>query len=1859
MPDPVYDSLPTSGPEPTRQQYQEQQAGGPTTQEQQRRFLLGLTDQDRDVGEAVTRVMARVPWIRKAPGMVMDVATDAVRRGNVNNLLLDMQDADTFLRLRQHYQELSATSPQVQDAAWGRMPMGMQHALRDQGYRPPSEIEQAKRASAGVADGGLLHDLGHAIGSVGHVLNTGGGLPGPSISDIGGMVWDGLDETAKLPAHVYRWARVDDNNLLGDFKDPGHLLAAWRESADGEHLFDPHVAAKVQDMFDDPKAYQFVKRLAAGESAYDIAASLADPTAPNYPTAVGQVMDFASNATVQQGVKMLGGSKISPGRDLSRKLGVDPQSNLGVVLSGAGDAAFQWYANPFLIAGAAKTALLETRLGIGLVDGENVVERIKGFYGTNLNELAAGRLTDVSDPSYWSSLRGVGGINQQQRAAVAIADHVTQGKWAELAQAMPGTERLIPDLRANAGWIKTPADVGNYFADGSGLTALAKGELANYRYQFKTLPQLTRLGTVKVAAKVAFEDAIDFAADASVRLREPLLASDVAAGNIDSVQRTVGNGASLILQPIARAYQKLSDLIPTQDFITLTGPDAERAQQFDRFLSFGVHGSERKALYNDLISAGTEATARNVARSAMESIFANLGLRDSPDTRGFVSKWLGQFDQRYALDDLDLNPLTGRSGIFPDVDRANAIAIPKFSDLMAEVRRTRLERLLTGWGGEEFAQRAMARFEPVVAGIDTANRMWRTAALLSYSFAVRVGGEEAVNQYARLGPGHNLESWIARPMSAADPGEALLSQLVSPDDPMLVRRALRKVGNPVFSILPDEVRFSARSAAEKVAASVEGWFGKQTDTVLGVTDLEKRALRQPSFVDRVAKAFDEVGAGKSSMMYGLDAPPRERQTFATITQNTVKGPVSVDFAKIGGKYDEYAVGDPVFRQVQADRLQHLAADRVARSRLAVRSLFLDGEQADRIASVVAPGVSDSYSVIEDARRSIGELPQPVRARLENWVHDPASHDLDAVVAEARAHGLAHPEVANLPSIIERMPLLNTSERMALLADPSRALPELAGGTEPEHWVDLLDRVQRGDKSAWHQLENEVGVARMKEADMSAHVDAMDRVGASFGVSEGGLSRDDALTNWSDIQRQALDQATLRDGRVVHGLTVPMSQDRLDSLKHVIDADFELPTATIGPGLEAIKRGRSFTERVVNGAWEDFDRIIGGVSRTPLAQRAYVDGYVQADRLLGAQLRSPELEAAAKQAIRGDLGKAGDVLQEIDHRMEEAYRAGSGEIRNATQLDNDLLRHAMESHGVKLPEGADMNAVRHWWASESGARDQIARVAADRMLTEVTPYIHDPSVRSQFAESHRWAFPFLFAQEQFYKRWGRTFVQSPEALMRLNLLNHAMNASGWLEPDPNTGQPLFVYPGSSWVNKALGGVVEALTLGKMSVTLPIAAPLTGQLQTALPGLEHLDHLPAPGPAVALPLHLLARLSPEVGQTLEHDILGDQGEGRDLVSTLVPSRLKRFYDAITATPEDMAGSTIAAMQVMEANDLAHFRKTGKHLSLVPQDAADTTGTSEGSRSGEVQQYIDRLNNHSRVLRITQALFGLAGPASPHADLTPGDLDAQFAKLLQSGMPIEEAMGRYLAENPDATPFTVFATHAPSHAPTDPSAAAYDTMAKHEAFFQKYDRAAAWFLPEAPVGAADGAFDLRAWREMLANQVRTRKGLTEMWRDIKYAEAAPEFFRNSQKVTEALARAGAPEQRAAIRNYWQEWSSQYQAVHPVFAEMYNSNTGSQERTAILKQTTQALSDSTAPKLTQNAALRQVVENYAKTNAALDALKTNRTEAGTARKKAIRLYFAQWATAFTEAHPTAQAFYQRIIFPDLGIPAVTDSGA
>jgi hypothetical protein len=533
--------------------------------------------------------------------------------------------------------------------------------------------------------------------------------------------------------------------------------------------------------------------------------------------------------------------------------------------------------------------------------------------------------------------------------------------------------------------------------------------------------------------------------------------------------------------------------------------------------------------------------------------------------------------------------------------------------------------------------------------------------------------------------------------------------------------------------------------------------------------------------------------------------------------------------------------------------------------------------------------------------------------------------------------------------------------------------------------------------------------------------------------------------------------------------------------------------------------------------------------------------------------------------------------------------------------------------------------------QSGGRTDASEELAAHMasmwaLEKVKPFIHSPEIRSQYEIIHRTAMPFLFAQDQFLKRWGRTFIDSPEGIRKAQMMMHGLQTSGIVHKDQN-GNDQFTYPGSQVLTGMVSGVMHELHIG---ASLPISVPFTGQVMGGMPGLNN-PITPSVGPTVAIPLKALSGMFPELQPAQQALLQG--GASTNYLDQILPSTLSRMslYFGSPNMSGQFASSMISAMALMDANGFKYPEK---------------------GNSTQKQEYIDRLKNWTRTLFVTKGILGFFAPASPTANFDAKNLNSRLRTLIGE-LGYNNGISEFMKEQPDANAYTVFHSSATGDVPNLPSTkAAGQFISQNRQFVKDYPKAAGWFIPRT---LGNQPYDPAVYREQLTYAMRAEKLPSEFLTDLTKASAAATYYQSETNYYNAYAQTTGANAKAQLRNAYDQWQSTFMAQNPTFADYMTSGGASVKRVDTLRELETVLANGKAPQSPQTdhvSVMMQSFENYETAYMATDG---NFASSVVRQQAQLKSDFTAWAVQYTATNPDVADLYNVLIKPELGAKALT----
>ena len=595
----------------------------------------------------------------------------------------------------------------------------------------------------------------------------------------------------------------------------------------------------------------------------------------------------------------------------------------------------------------------------------------------------------------------------------------------------------------------------------------------------------------------------------------------------------------------------------------------------------------------------------------------------------------------------------------------------------------------------------------------------------------------------------------------------------------------------------------------------------------------------------------------------------------------------------------------------------------------------------------------------------------------------------------------------------------------------------------------------------------------------------------------------------------------------------------------------------------------------------------------------------------------------------------------------------------------MLRGGPNGSAMKLYrelELEDWDAIKKAAQSKKLAYTNAEEYAAEYAIRDIMPFIDSHEFRSQFADWARGYLPFWYAQENFLKRWAKTFTLDGAAgtfaqARKMQLAFTGLKTMGVIREDAQ-GKSHFVYPGSDLLIEAVSKI-PGLQL------LPVQAMLQSPADRLIPGFE--SNVAAAGvtPLLGMPLEFVQSLMPESQgmRDLQRALVGDMATTRSMWDYVVPASVKNTFGAITAYAgindskpnEKIASAMMAAMAQLEAVD---------------------KGLPDNATPSQIDDYLRTVRNHARTIMMAQALAGwfTPGPAvalqvnedqTSISWLTDGQitnpaelLSSTYYELIKE-LGIEEGTIRYLELYPNnrindvvnPLAYTVSKSTTRSGAPLPSTEESINFYFDNKNLLDQYPEAGAWLLP-----ASDSKEDRTkyAYDNEVIEGLRFKKTPDEFLTELKFKEGANQYFTARQSYLdnyELLKDAGQKGKAAILKNAWDSWSSVFRAAHPVFNERLVSSDARTRRARTIDQMRLLINDPEVPQSPQFKGLRIIINSYNSYMINKGSLGLNKSARGRATSEFLKQQFEQWTSNFLLEYPEINTFWMTVLRPETGL--------
>ena len=743
----------------------------------------------------------------------------------------------------------------------------------------------------------------------------------------------------------------------------------------------------------------------------------------------------------------------------------------------------------------------------------------------------------------------------------------------------------------------------------------------------------------------------------------------------------------------------------------------------------------------------------------------------------------------------------------------------------------------------------------------------------------------------------------------------------------------------------------------------------------------------------------------------------------------------------------------------------------------------------------------------------------------------------------------------------------------------------------------------------------------------------------------------------------MDSMYSRDGQIMHEIVAPSRRGTfgVDVMTGIEASD--LPASLYAPKKYAVPTN-ILTDITRWGFGTVINPAIFAIVRNPMYHLAFMRGYEFA-RANSVHMRNSLLDDFAEQIVRDtglDLNELRNAWSMIDYQTSRTLSTAddfSDEL--AALLDDGKIspNSVLASEAISQD---DLQNLMDWVRMDNNIEMKNVEIAALRAYDDMVPYIDDHSVRSFAQEYVRNIFPFLFAQEQFLKRWARSFMYSPEAFRRAQLVAYGATHNGFVHED-SYGNKFFTIPGTETLNSILENIPVVNSLFNGAVHFPTEVPLSLNTRNVLPGIpSDLENLPSVGPVVMIGLQPVLEHFPEMKELASAFQAGRPiNTQQSIAEMIIPKNYLRIWTSIfgetigttNGLASELNRACINAVQQMEAEavrlrfEQLDLRKAGKEEEAkLLQDKIDTLSMPSRATPEAIDKYLDSVKQWARANMLVRGFLGLLAPTTPTNVFENEELSSDFTALLDH-MEFDEALTVFLTEHPEGGAFSIFESSKNTKAPLPRTTESLRWMQKNRDWLEVTPLAAPWLMPQA-----DGSDDLsqQAFEDMKAVELRFNKDLDEWYDDFKFAAGANVYFPEKTRFDIAIENTTDSKERTALRQEWQLRSLAIRNQHPTFAKQLESRiTSDAERTIRELDLFLNLPEEDLPDVEHIDDLRVAVASWKSYKNSYDSLAGNNTKAAREQREELRRSFILYGYDFVVDYPNMRSFWNSVVLPSL----------
>lgn len=513
--------------------------------------------------------------------------------------------------------------------------------------------------------------------------------------------------------------------------------------------------------------------------------------------------------------------------------------------------------------------------------------------------------------------------------------------------------------------------------------------------------------------------------------------------------------------------------------------------------------------------------------------------------------------------------------------------------------------------------------------------------------------------------------------------------------------------------------------------------------------------------------------------------------------------------------------------------------------------------------------------------------------------------------------------------------------------------------------------------------------------------------------------------------------------------------------------------------------------------------------------------------------------------------------------------------------NHISREPIFFAAVKENYAALSKAVEKGMLTEEEALSR----AMYRGSLDMLPQIHNTALRSQFSQLLRNYLPFYFAQEQAIKRTGYLISNHPAALEQYQLIEHGLTDPNFVHTDDQGNRhlmiPLAAGIGGHFLNGAAALGIPVVGGLPLSVSGDMAS-----LKTVLPEIQQ----PGVTPIAGIALNKIAAIFPEYSPEVK-GLVGERGFGRSFQDQLIPNApLRNLVRGLQGDEADRSfGSAFAT-----ALAAASF-----HGKVPPPDASPA----------EQQAFLDQVKNNTRSMFFLKTILSAISPLSPTVSQEdPGLLD-EFHTLVKDKGGYAAGVQEFIKRHGEkGISYTVAKSETTNGANIPYTNSAINFVNANAALITsgKTQLAAAALVPQE-----EGPGDIQTIHdEMLRMHLRAKR-TPEDFRNALYVQHGNrEFFADYAVHKQAIdSLDGNTDAQTAENAAWADHVASLQLANPVWAADFYSPVKAQRARQTLVQLEDLFATGNAPQGSQTDLVRGLLEDYRGHNLALASYGSDRT--------------------------------------------------